>query len=54
MEIFQKFKDRFNKNDSIELASDKGIKILIKELNVLLPGDYNIFLTNFGNIYTPD
>jgi hypothetical protein len=54
MEIFNKFKTRFDKNDDLEKASESDIDKLEKELNIILPNDFKLFLAEYGNIYSPD
>ena len=54
MEIFNKFSTRFDKNDALEKASESDIENVKKELKIILPNDFKLFLTQYGNIYTPD
>lgn len=54
MEIFNKFRTRFDKNDDLEKASESDIEKLKKELKINIPNDFELFLTEYGNIYTPD
>jgi cell wall assembly regulator SMI1 len=54
MEIFNKFKERFDKNDDLEKASESDIEKLKTELNITIPNEVKLFLTEYGNIYTPE
>ncbi len=54
MEIFNKFRTRFNKNNDLEKASESDIKKLEKDLKIKTPNDFELFLTEYGNIHTPD
>lgn len=54
MEIFNTFNTRFNKNVDLEKASEADIENLNKQLNIIVPKDFRLFLTKFGNIYTPN
>jgi hypothetical protein len=54
MEIFNKFRTRFDKNDDLEKASESDIEKLKTELNISIPYEYKLFLTEYGNIYTPE
>ena len=54
MEIFNKFITRFDKNDDLEKASVSDIEKLKKELRINIPNDFELFLTKYGNVYTPD
>ena len=54
MQIFNKFKTRFDKNDDLEKASESDIENLEKKLKINIPKDFQVFLAEYGNIYTPD
>ena len=52
-ELFKKFSQRFNKNDSSSPELESKITNLESELEVKLPSDYRIFLSQFGDLWTP-
>lgn len=54
MEIFNKFRDRFNENEDLEKASESDIERLKSELGIIIPNEVKLFLTEFGNIYSPE
>ena len=54
MEIFNKFRERFDKNDDLEKASESHIEKLKAELNIIIPNQVKLFLTEYGNIYSPE
>lgn len=54
MEIFNKFRVNFNKNRELEKASESDIERLETELNIKLPIEYKLFISEYGNIYTPE
>ena len=54
MEIFNKFRDRFDKNDNLEKVSESDVKKLNSELNIIIPNEVKLFLTEYGNVYTPE
>ena len=51
---FKQFVERFNKSDEAKLTSQIDIDKLENEFKIFLPDDYNFFLLNFGNIWTPE
>ncbi len=53
MEIFNKFSIRFDKNDDLKKASESDIEKLQKELKIIVPNDFKLFLIDYGNIYAP-
>lgn len=54
MEIFNKFRTRFDENDDLKKASESDIEKLKKELKINIPNDFELFLTEYGNIYSPN
>lgn len=48
------FAKRFNQSDDAKPATRTDIEKFEQDFGIFLPNDYRIFLSNFGNIWTPD
>ena len=54
MTALKQFAERFNKSDDAKASTQIDIDRLEHEFQISLPNDYKTFLSNFGNIWTPD
>jgi hypothetical protein len=54
MTALNQFAKRFNKSDDAKASTQVDIVRLEHEFQISLPNDYKIFLSKFGNIWTPD
>ncbi len=54
MHIFETFKKRFDESDALSTTTISEIGKLETYFNIKLPKDYILFITEYGNLYTPE